>query len=353
MRFCYIGHSFHERSKSTVFLLDLLKELGSVEAYSSDPDGDRASDDQLATYLSQKTFDCFVFLQTEYFAARLRPVVSGRFVLVPMFDGAAGVQDVFWRQFVHDRFISFCRLHHEHLEALDCRSACFQFFPELQAVPQRNLIEPDAFFWERRPDTVINLSLVVNLCHQIGVRTLHIHAAPDFLRHARTSSRRSKSQAQGIAISSSDWFDRREDYQAVAGAPVFFFAPRLQEGIGMAVLEAMSRGQIVVAPDRPTVNEYVSHGTTGILYDPEDAKIDLPLGEAIIERMSAAARRKIEDGRADWLIDVDRLKSILLDDRRRWSTRDVSSHFMNLLRRSASKRRFEAQTIAQRGELEQ
>ncbi len=344
MKFCYVGHSFHDKSRSTTFLLDILREVGEVATFTSDPDTDDASkDDELLAQLAGGAFDCYIFFQTEYVAQRLRPLVKKQFIIIPMYDGAVGRSDRFWQQFVGARFLSFSRVHHEHLVSLETRSASFQFFPEQQVVPDRDFEKPQAFFWERRPDQAVNLRVVLQLCQDVGISSLHVHAAPDFARLARTTPRAAGSRAGDMTITRSQWFERREDYEAISRAPLFYFAPRLQEGIGMAALEAMSAGQIVVAPDRPVMNEYISHGTTGILYDPARPKIDLPLDIDTLARISQAARRKVEFGRSDWLADIDRLKSILLDDGRRWSTEDVSSHFMNDLRRAASRRMFDAQ----------
>jgi hypothetical protein len=46
-----------------------------------------------------------------------------------------------------------------------------------------------------------------------------------------------------------------------------FFAPRAREGIGMAFLEAMARGQCVVANHAPTHSEYITHNVSGVLFD--------------------------------------------------------------------------------------
>ena len=47
-----------------------------------------------------------------------------------------------------------------------------------------------------------------------------------------------------------------------------YFAPREAEGIGHSFIEALSLGLCVVAPDAPTMNEYITNGVNGILYDP-------------------------------------------------------------------------------------
>jgi glycosyltransferase involved in cell wall biosynthesis len=116
------------------------------------------------------------------------------------------------------------------------------------------------------------------------------------------------------------------------------FAPRALEGIGMAFLEPMARGQIVVAPDRPTMNEYLRHRTTGLLFDPDRPELDLAPTPAMFAAMSRAAVRTVSLGHARWLADRERLVSIIAADGRRWSTRDHSAHFRNEIRRRASAR---------------
>lgn len=56
-----------------------------------------------------------------------------------------------------------------------------------------------------------------------------------------------------------------------------YFAPRKYEGIGMSFLEAMASGRCVIAPDYPTMNEYIKNGETGYLYNfkrPQKIKFD-------------------------------------------------------------------------------
>ena len=41
----------------------------------------------------------------------------------------------------------------------------------------------------------------------------------------------------------------------------------------MSFLEAMAMGRCVIAPDNPTMNEYIEHGKTGYLYNLSDIKM--------------------------------------------------------------------------------
>jgi hypothetical protein len=63
----------------------------------------------------------------------------------------------------------------------------------------------------------------------------------------------------------------------------------------------MAMGLAVVAPDRPTMNEYITHGHTGLLYDfLRPAPVDLREAAAMGARAraaTAAGRRRWEDSR--------------------------------------------------------
>lgn len=73
------------------------------------------------------------------------------------------------------------------------------------------------------------------------------------------------------------------------------------ESFGMAVVEAMARGCVVVAPKRGPFTEFVTHGDTGLLYD-EDGGDDAAglihealADEALRDRLGRAARRTVLD----------------------------------------------------------
>jgi Glycosyl transferases group 1 len=340
MRFCFVGHQFHQKTRSSVFLVELLKTLGEVEEFYSFPNSGDLNDDRLMRELATSTFDCYVFFQTEHIAEKLLPLGLGRFVLAPMYDGIWHRSAEFWRQFADCDFISFSRVHHEELQQAGVRSAYFQYFPE---PPPRYEREFDgslsAFFWERLPGHEPTLQTVIKLCKSIGISALHLHAAPDLSESAAGRLNRPETfEMDGVKVTGSRWFDDRSDFNAVVERAHFVFAPRLREGIGMSFLEAMARGQIVVAPDMPTMNEYLRDRTSGILYDVEAPRVDRKPTAAELTRMSHAASFKMNKGYAQWQRDQERLASLLINDGRRWSTKDASSHFRNEIRRRASAR---------------
>lgn len=340
MRFCYVGHKFHQKTRSNAFFLDLLNKLGTVEEFYSSPDEDASADDALIAELSRSSFDVYVFWQTEYIAERILPLGVGRFVMVPMYDGAAGRPATFWRQFVAAQFISFSRIHHEELQRLGLKSAYFQYFPEPARTPSYDFTGSlSAFFWERRPGSDPKFQSVVKICEKLGVESLHVHAAPDAkLGAAARLNWPEEFKLGDTKITVSRWFKERQELDRVINNAHFVFAPRALEGIGMSFVEPMARGQIVVAPDRPTMNEYIRHRTNGLLYEFDGGDFDYVPTPLSLAEMSRNALRTVGAGHQRWRMDEDRLRSLILNDGRRWSTKDVSSHYRNELRRRASAR---------------
>ena len=69
----------------------------------------------------------------------------------------------------------------------------------------------------------------------------------------------------------------------------------------MAFLEAMARGQCVVAADRPTMSEYITHGVNGLLFDPDRL---VPMNLSDVVRLGERARGLVALGHARWRRDA-------------------------------------------------
>ncbi len=101
---------------------------------------------------------------------------------------------------------------------------------------------------------------------------------------------------------------REEHLRLLADCNVFL-APRRLEGIGLSILEAMAMGLAVIAPDRPTMNEYIEHGVTGYLYDPKRPQmIDLRRAAEV----GGSARVSMSVGRQEWIASRPRVLADVL-----------------------------------------
>jgi len=74
----------------------------------------------------------------------------------------------------------------------------------------------------------------------------------------------------------------------------------------MATLEAMARGQCIVANDDATANEYIIDGVNGHLFDAREPK-ELVLNPAHAEKYGRAARKTVEIGHEKFSRGIDDL----------------------------------------------
>lgn len=314
-RVAYVDHSYHKQTLSNDFIVDILNEFGCEVVRFWDDSWQGGSAVNLHELAS---FDALVlFQQTGSFNAPSLSAVHPNITYIPMLDnfrltyGRAHDITRYWKQFQGVKFVNFSRTLHYIIQACGLSSRYFQYFqppdPAWQA-PAQGL---HGFFWCRRPDQ-ISFEHIRALLGGTRFDSLHLHLAldpgmpPVPLPGAQDIKRHN--------ITMSTWFENKADYLAALGRANVFFAPRREEGIGQAMLEAFVRGQCVVAPDAGTMNEYIVHGVNGLLYDP-DAPAPLDFGRAVA--LGRRGRDGAAVGHANWLQAKERLvRHILLPQRR-------------------------------------
>lgn len=252
LRVAFIDHAYHKNTKSADFFVDLLKTRFDVTHYY---DGVQSHD--FVSDIVLADFDIIVLWQTEYLAPFF--LASGqRVVCVPMYDGVANVPDFYWHHMRQARIISFCKEVHGRVNHLGLTSLPVQYMKD----PGKYTVitdysAPRVVFWQRMPQHGIDSKLVRKIVGE-GV-ALHVHNAPDLV-----SSLKYPTPEADVTT----YFDRDKNRLAEAmDWGNVFVCPRYAEGIGMAMLEAMARGMIIVAHDAPTQNEYVIQDKTGFLID--------------------------------------------------------------------------------------
>lgn len=252
----YIGHYFQNKTKSSDFVKELLEERYDIEYCTYNP----STKELNCPDFGNRDFNILVLFQVVPDITELKKKYHfSRMVFFPMFDASGDKKDAFWEQLRECTIINFSQNLHERLLKRAYNSHYIQYFPQPSYTDNYGQKE-NVYFWQRTE--AINTQTVSTLLEKYELNRIHVHKVldpeenfiypPESIEHIVTYS---------------EWYNtKKEMYTDIEGC-AFYIAPRLYEGIGLSFLEAMAMGRCVIAPDNPTMNEYITHGVNGLLYD--------------------------------------------------------------------------------------
>lgn len=305
-RLLYIGHAFHRKTQSHKFVLDMLRsDYDVVEKY-IDPESEIKSEE--FKDLSGETFMvclCWqIFPDDVLLRAKIR---FDKLVFFPMYDGlpqTRRVIDAAWK-IRNVLVICFCKAVYDLYRSKGIRCRYIQYFPE----PAKNLILGDdkaIYFWQRREN--FDLEVLATVCKHLPITRIYHHQALDYKNHCKSVEECgsiAREFLEGCNIYESGWCDNKEAMLREINCAAMYMAPRIKEGIGMSFLEAMAMGRCVVAPNFPTMNEYIEHGKNGLLYQCNavySAIEPQPIVETVdIRTLQQNAYEYIKTGHSRWL----------------------------------------------------
>jgi len=260
MKLLYIGHSYHLKTKSTRFLVELLKEKFELEECDIDPF-------DLKTYVKIRNvkwqhYDILVCFQVMPDIKEVQNYCSfKRGVLFPMADyffQATPISNPIWQGYHNFQIINFSKQIHDILIKHGFSSKYIQYFPRPEKVTDWG-DKDSVYFWQRCSQ--INLEKFGVIFNYWNLKKIHLHKAmdPGFLFDSPPP------QLKPL-LEYSSWYETKEKALNDMDKFALYMAPRFFEGIGMSFLEAMAHGRCVVAPDTATMNEYITNGENGLLY---------------------------------------------------------------------------------------
>lgn len=306
MRVAFFGLGYHAKTGSSRFVLDLLERHATVDTFFAE--ADVAAVRRAAAGFDENAYDAIVIWQLhEAFA-----LLSGRHpnvTFAPMYDAMWRGGAFTWKpSFSRAKILCFSWA----LAAEVSRHAPVHH--RVQYAPDPASVEPVTDFdtlrgvlWYRR--RAIPPEAVFALTRGTPFASLTIHDAPDPGHEAPFPD---AAPAHIGRLVRTAWSADGSAFAGALAAANVFFAPRPLEGIGMAFLEAMAAGMCVVAPDAPTMNEYISHGTNGLLHAPGNLA---PLDFSDARGIGARARESIQRGRAAWEAGIPALLDFITTPR--------------------------------------
>jgi glycosyltransferase involved in cell wall biosynthesis len=311
MRNVYIGHSYQRKTRSSDWLIRLIRQHSKSLDVIWDEEWIGGPPVPYDDILKNDYDRIFVF-QLPYVVSKLAAKASERLFFIPMYDGTIGLSDAFWRSLNDTRILNLSWVLHTKLSALGLQSEHAQYFPNPALYKTTdNFSKLHGFFWLRRPN--LSWPIVRELAFRNKWSSFHFHNAPDPDLHDPVRAETAQVPAHDrthFHMTFSGWQKDRSSFNTILNKANIVFASRRAEGIGMLFLEAMARGQCVVAPNGPTYSEYITHEVSGLLYNPDDPR---PIDFASAKTLGIAARRKIEIGYSNWKYDLkERLPEFLL-----------------------------------------
>lgn len=309
-KIAYVDHSFHKKTKSTCFLSEILRRYGHTVDNFWDESWNGGSP---VNWSSVANHDVVIMFQSysnilEQYYRQLHPNI----IFIPMLDqfgiwqGPLFNLSNFWESFQGSKVISFSGAVHAIAVSNGIVSYQCRYYQE---VADEDLSEMDGlhgFFWLRREDQ-IPWRTIRELLSESKFDSFHIHLVPD--PGSPLPKIPSEEDVRHFKIKTSTWFKDKGDFERVLMRANVFFCPRTEEGIGQSFLEAMSRGQCVIAPNHGTMNEYILHGVNGLLYDSLNPT---PMCFEKSKLIGCAARKSVAIGRRQWEQDEERLVKFII-----------------------------------------
>lgn len=287
-RVVVVDHSFHQTTRSSRFLSSVLGTSKTLwdESWTGKPH-------IAARTINAEAPDAVVFFQCRPKRSTLARLACRNVTWVPMRDDVR-LTARSWKRLagLGLKIGCFSQSIADFAVQQGFQAEPFQYFPP---VPEQRAPHDDAprvYWWYRRQ--ALGLNLVRQLLPAQAPLTLVVKHAPDPGEPPLTLP--DDLPASWQVELHTEWMEKTE-HEALLAACSHYIAPRLVEGIGMGFLEAMALGLCVIAPDRPTMNEYIRDRHNGLLFDPDTPHaIDLNQGAAL----GTQARSDSVAGRAQW-----------------------------------------------------
>ena len=104
-KIAYIGHSFHQKTKSTKFFIDVLLKYYNVDFYWTLPLNYKS--DFKKFELDKKEYDALIFFQILPLVEEIEICLCKNIVLIPMFDNDLNISTKDWSVYYKYKFINF------------------------------------------------------------------------------------------------------------------------------------------------------------------------------------------------------------------------------------------------------
>ncbi len=294
----FVDTSLHKNTKSGDFLRELFAPHFEITNFWDDA---WETDEHIPPEILNK-YDYVFYEQTINSFDDLKKITA-KIIWAPMYDGV-DFSFSFWKSlsYFNIKAICFSKKLYDICRRYNIDAVYAQYYlnPALLKadIPTtgRHL-----FFWHRTGITFNKLKKIIS---PNQVDSFKFRSCPD---PATSKESISEDDVKDYKIKIlSDTFIPKQEYLASLASTNIFIAPRKREGIGMSFIEALAMGQCVLAHNDSTMNEYITDGEDGYLFNIDNPKtIDLSNVALIIEN----SRKRAAAGYLKW----QKSKQLIID----------------------------------------
>lgn len=300
----FIDHSFHKKTLATKFLIDILCEVGKVDIVWDDSWQTKQSF-KLNRSITSK-YDVVIFFQRIPSPISLLSIDRAKSIFwFPMYDESGQKGVGYFKSYAivpNLRIVSFSKCLHERMIISGLYSTYFKYHPK--PINRCNSQKINILFWPRNES--LSWSLIKSLLFNTPVSNLYFKVDPDPSKKVEMPTKNDIKKYNIHIIRG--WLDKKE-YLSLLQKCTVFIAPRLYEGIGQSFLNAIVHGLIVVAPDKPTMNEYIIDNVNGILFDRDNPK---PINLSSLNKLQDNSFRIADSSYDEWLSQIAIMKKLIL-----------------------------------------
>lgn len=299
-RLAFIDHSFHQKSRSGDFLRKILENYFSITDYWDESwQGGPAVEPSIIN-----NHDYVFYFQSLNKITDLRKITIP-IIWAPMYDGEK-FSYFRWKALsqLPIKIVSFSKKISLACKYFNIPYLELQYYPPIltpNEQPEGNQI----FFWQRGG---IKFETIKKIINPDQVNRFIYLKLPDPFKNNEDLSQTDIIKYK-LEIIDSD-FLKPEEYQALVHSTNIFIAPRKKEGIGMSFLEALSCGNLVIAYNESTMNEYIDNNIDGYLFDDtSDSYLDLDKKD----KLTTTAQKRYRAGHEKWLQQSKSLYPFIFD----------------------------------------
>ena len=255
----FVDHAYHKKTKSSDFLRKILKEKFIVNDCWIDKSLEFKSD----IFQYENIFFHQIFPPLKI----LRKLKNKNIIWSPMYDSPLypiGYSWLLWRiiKFYNIKIISFSDAITKQIYYTNIKCFKLKYYEKSKQLKNKKNKKIKIFFWDRNEIKLENWINKFNLRNISKIFYLKIE-------NNKSISETEQKIKKKIFYINKKFSKNNNNFRKLLKKADVFVCPRKKEGIGMAMIEALSYGKYIIANNDNTMNEYIKNKKIGLFIDDE------------------------------------------------------------------------------------